>query len=158
MLSELKKEIEDCEDEEKRERNRKKNMNQETIQQLTNYIQNHQKYIAKLEIILRKLNNHMIKPYDVLTLIDAMDNYIKSYHNPDYYVDEELFDDFDLNSTSEESDVDDVDDLSDSASVSVNHLFIMTYSIDIREKFNLDFNSFNKINFLNSHAFHYNSF
>ena len=133
-------------------------MNQETIQQLTNYIQNHQKYIAKLEIILRKLNNHMINPYDVLTLIDAMDDYIKSYHDPDYYVDEELFDDFDLNSTSEESDVDDVDDLSDSASVSVNHLFIITYSIDIREKFNLDFNSFNKINSLNSHAFHYNSF
>ena len=158
MISELKKEIENWEDEEKRERNRKKNMNQETIQQLTNYIQKHQKYIAKLEIILRKLNNHMIKPYDVLTLIDAMDKYIKSYHNPDYYVDEELFDDFDLNSTSEESDVDDVDDLSDSASVSVNHLFIMTYSIDIREKFNLDFNSFNKINSLNSHAFHDNSF
>lgn len=108
-------------------------MNQETIQQLTNYIQNHQKYIAKLEIILRKLNNHMIIPYDVLTLIDAMDDYIKSYHDPDYYVDEELFDDFDLNSTSEESDVvdDDVDDLSDSASVTVNLLFIMNYSIDL---------------------------
>lgn len=134
MISELKKEIEDCEVEEKRERNRKKNMNQETIQQLTNYIQNHQKYIAKLEIILRKLNNHMINPYDVLTLIDAMDDYIKSYHDPDYYVDEELFDDFDLNSTSEESDVvvdDDVDDLSDSASVTVNLLFIMNYSIDL---------------------------
>lgn len=100
----MKKEIEECEVEEKREKNRKKNVNQDLIQRLGQYIRDHQKYISNIELILRQLNNHIINPYDVNDLIDGIDEYIKSYRDPDFWMDEELFDDFDLNAVSEESD------------------------------------------------------
>lgn len=75
-----------------------------------------------MELILRRLDNHIITPYDVLELIDGIDDYIKSYREPDYPLDESLFDEFDLNDSSEESDLNessDDDTYSDSASVNV---------------------------------------
>lgn len=122
----MKKEIEECEVEEKREKNRKKNVNQDLLQRLGQYIRDHHKYISNIELILRQLNNHIINPYDVNDLIDGIDEYIKSYRDPDFWMDEELFDEFDLNPASEESDGESdhsVESSLDSASVSVNTSF-----------------------------------
>lgn len=119
----MKKEIEECEVEEKREKNRKKNVNQDLLQRLGQYIRDHQKYISNIELILRQLNNHIINPYDVNDLIDGIDEYIKSYRDPNFWIDEELFDDFDLNAVSEESDNESVHSAEsslDSTSLSVN--------------------------------------
>lgn len=113
--------------EEKREKNRKKNVNQDLLQRLGQYIHDHHKYISNIELILRQLNNHIINPYDVNDLIEGIDEYIKSYRDPDFWMDEELFDEFDLNPASEDSDGESdhsVESSLDSTSVSVNgHLY-----------------------------------
>lgn len=79
QISLLKREVEECELEEKQERNRKKNPNHELINTLAEYSQNHQRYIENIEIILRQLDNQIVSPYNVLDLIDGVDEYLKSY-------------------------------------------------------------------------------
>lgn len=116
QISLLKREVEECELEEKQERNRKKNPNHELINTLAEYSQNHQRYIENIEIILRQLDNQIVSPYNVLDLIDGVDEYLKSYREEGFYLDDMLFEEFDLDNTSVDSEEDSTqeDALSDS--------------------------------------------
>ena len=104
QISELKKEIEDCECEEKREKNRKRNANQELIQKLEMYIKNHHEHITNLELVLRQLDNHIINPYDVGPILSAINDYLTYYRSSDYMFDDSIYDDFDLSAAPSKSD------------------------------------------------------
>ena len=80
-ISDLQKEIEDCEVEERREKLKKKNSNSSLIEKLETYIKNHHWHISKLEFILRQLDNQIIDPYDIEGILDAVDDYVSNYRS-----------------------------------------------------------------------------
>ena len=96
LLAELHKQIEDCEVEERRERAKKKNVNQSLVSTLEEHIENHQWYIERLEVVLRQLDNEILDPYGLEDCLSAAEDYIASYRDKDYFFDSSVFDDLEL--------------------------------------------------------------
>ena len=96
LLSELHKQIEDCEMEEHKEKTKKKNVNQSLVLTLEEYIENHKWYIEKLEIVLRQLDNEILNPYVLDDCLGMVEDYIASYRDKDYFFDSSVFDDLEL--------------------------------------------------------------
>ena len=94
QLDQLKHEIEECECEVKREKKSKRSVNQSAITKLESDIKNHNDCIHNLELILRQLDNNYVDPYKLDEVLDAVDNYLLNYKQPDYYFDSSLFDSF----------------------------------------------------------------
>ena len=95
-LSELHKEIDDCEVEEKREKNKKRNVNKSLIAKLEGYLKNHRWHIAHLELVLRQIDNEILDPYDVEAVLDGVQEYLSSYRDKGYVFDDSLYEEFDL--------------------------------------------------------------
>lgn len=85
LLAELHKQIEDCEVEERRERAKKKNVNQSLVSTLEEHIENHQWYIERLEVVLRQLDNEILDPYGLDDCLSAAEDYLASYRDKDYF-------------------------------------------------------------------------
>ena len=100
-ISDLQKEIEDCEVEERREKLKKKNSNSSLIEKLETYIKNHHWHISKLEFILRQLDNQIIDPYDIEGILDAEDDYVSNYRSKDFFNDESIYDELDMDTEDE---------------------------------------------------------
>ena len=95
-LSELHKEIDDCEVEEKREKNKKRNTNKALISKLEGYLKNHRWHIAHLELVLRQIDNEILDPYDLEAVLDGVQEYLSSYRDKGYIFDDSLYEEFDL--------------------------------------------------------------
>ena len=100
-ISDLQKEIEDCEVEERKEKSKKKNSNSSLIEKLETYIKNHHWHISKLEFILRQLDNQIIDPYDIEGILDAVDDYVSNYRSKDFFNDESIYDELDMDTEDE---------------------------------------------------------
>ena len=96
LLAELHKQIEDCEVEERRERAKKKNVNQSLVSTLEEHIENHQWYIERLEVVLRQLDNEILDPYGLDDCLSAAEDYLASYRDKDYFFDSSVFDELGL--------------------------------------------------------------
>lgn len=96
LLAELHKQIEDCEVEERRERAKKKNVNQSLVSTLEEHIENHQWYIERLEVVLRQLDNEILDPYGLEDCLSAAEDYLASYRDKDYFFDSSVFDELGL--------------------------------------------------------------
>lgn len=96
LLAELHKQIEDCEVEERRERSKKKNVNQSLVSTLEEYIENHQWYIERLEVVLRQLDNEILDPYGLDDCLSAAEDYLASYRDKDFFFDSSVFDELGL--------------------------------------------------------------
>ena len=94
QLDQLKREIEECECESKREKKNKRNTNQAAITKLDSDIKNHNDHIHNLELILRQLDNDLIDPYKLDEVLDAVDDYLASYKQPNFYYDTTMYDKF----------------------------------------------------------------
>ena len=96
LLAELHKQIEDCEVEERRERGKKKNVNQSLVSTLEEHIENHKWYIERLEVVLRQLDNEILDPYSLDDCLNAVEDYIASYRDKDFFFDSSVFDELEL--------------------------------------------------------------
>ena len=114
------KEVEECECEEKKEKAKKRNQNQSLITRYETYKKHHHWHISNLELVLRQIDNHIINPYDVDPIIDAVSEYIQHYRDSDFIFDDSVYEGFDLNSapveSESESSADDAAELSSSES------------------------------------------
>lgn len=114
-MTELQKQIEDCEVEEKREKLKKKNINTNLVDKLEGYIKNHHWHISNLELVLRQLDNELIDPYDIEGILDDVDDYLDNYRQKDYVFDNSVYDELDLsvavNSEEDEDDSNDEDEV-----------------------------------------------
>ena len=100
------KEVEECECEEKKEKAKKRNPNQTLITRYETYKKHHHWHISNLELVLRQIDNHIINPYDVDPIIDAVSDYIQHYRDSDFIFDDSVYEGFDLNSAPVESESD----------------------------------------------------
>lgn len=130
------KEVEECECEEKKEKAKKRNQNQAVITRYETYKKHHHWHISNLELVLRQIDNHIINPYDVEPIIDAVSDYIQHYRDSDFIFDDSVYEGFDLNSAPAESESDlsgdDTLELSSSES-RANSVTPVTFSLlDIR--------------------------
>lgn len=114
-ISELKKSLEDLECELKREKTKKRNVNQAAVQKYQSHITHHHWHISNLEKVLRQIDNHIIDPYDVESITDGVHDYITSFKDANYHMDEEMYSGFDLSTIPEIPD-NDTPDQSDSSS------------------------------------------
>ena len=102
-LSELHKQIDDCEVEAKREKNKKRNANKATLTKLEGYLRNHKWHIEHLEQILRQLDNKILDAYNVEPTLDSIDEYLDNYRDKGYMFDDSIYDEFDLDVSLPES-------------------------------------------------------
>lgn len=68
------------------------------IDELKKYIDRHAFHIGSLEQVLRRLDNDMINPDDLDSLIESLNVYIEQFEDPDYFHDEELYEQYSLDS------------------------------------------------------------
>ena len=94
QLNQLNREIEECECELKREKKGKRVGTQPSPTKLETDIKNHQDHIHNLELILRQLDNNLIDPYKLDAVLDAVDDYLASYKQPDFFFDTSIYDIF----------------------------------------------------------------
>lgn len=114
-ISELKKSIEDLECELKREKAKKRNVNQAMVQKYQSYISHHHWQISNLEKVLRQIDNHIIDPYTVEPVTEGVRDYLNSFRDSSYLLDDEMYSAYDLSTVSDgESDASDASDDSNS--------------------------------------------
>ncbi|KAK8821787.1 hypothetical protein WA556_002233 [Blastocystis sp. ATCC 50177/Nand II] len=115
-ISELKKSIEDLECELKREKTKKRNVNQSMVQKYQSYITHHHWQISNLEKVLRQIDNHIIDPYTVEPVTEGVRDYLSSFKDSSYALDDEMYSAYDLSTVPDgDTDADDTDDDSASA-------------------------------------------
>jgi CCR4-NOT transcription complex subunit 3 len=79
---------------------KKKKTKSETtrLEELKKYADWHAFHLRSLEQVLRRLDNDMIDPDDLDVVIETLELYMEQYEDPDYYHDEDLYDQFNLDS------------------------------------------------------------
>jgi len=79
---------------------KKKKTKSETtrLEELKKYADWHAFHIRSLEQVIRRLDNDMIDPDDLDFVIETIELYMEQYEDPDYYHDEELYEQFNLDS------------------------------------------------------------
>ena len=102
FISQLHKEIEDCEAEQKYEQTKRRNTNHALIARLGQYIKTHHWHVTNLELVMRHIHNELIDPYTIGTVLDGVEDYLQHYRDKDYIVDDGLYDDLNLDDSSEE--------------------------------------------------------
>ena len=112
-ISDLEKEIDDCEVEVKRESSKKRNVNKNTIAKMQEYLKNHHWHITHLEMILRQIDNEILSPYVVGENLEIVQEYIDSYRDSNYIFDDSVYDVFDLESSQDEEEDEDEDENGD---------------------------------------------
>ena len=68
------------------------------VDELKKYIDWHAFHLRSLEQVLRRLDNDMIDPDELDTLIESLDMYVEQFEDPDYYHDEGLYEQYNLDS------------------------------------------------------------
>lgn len=68
------------------------------IDELKKYIDWHAFHIGSLEQVLRRLDNDLINPDDMDSLIETLNVYLEQYEDPDYFHDEDLYEQYNLGS------------------------------------------------------------
>lgn len=68
------------------------------IDELKKYTDWHAFHLRSLEQVLRRLDNDMIDPDDLDTVIDSLSMYLEQFEDPDYYHDDGLYEQFNLDS------------------------------------------------------------
>lgn len=115
-ISQLKKSIEDLECELKREKTKKRNVNQSMVQKYQSYITHYHWQISNLEKVLRQIDNHIIDPYTVEPVTEGVRDYLSSFKDSSYALDDEMYSAYDLSTVPDgDTDADDTDDDSASA-------------------------------------------
>lgn len=70
----------------------------ERIDELKRYIDWHAFHLRSLEQVLRRLDNDVIDPDELDTVIESLAMYVEQFEDPDYYHDEGLYEQFSLDS------------------------------------------------------------
>ena len=68
------------------------------VTELKGYITRNEKHIGMLERVLRALDNDAITPEEVIELKDSVEYYVESNQDPDFYEDDEMYADLNLDS------------------------------------------------------------
>ena len=79
---------------------KKKKTKDETVRidELKKYIDRHAFHLRSLEQVLRRLDNDMIDPDELDSLIDSLVYYLEQFQDPDYYHDDGLYEQYNLDS------------------------------------------------------------
>jgi CCR4-NOT transcription complex subunit 3 len=68
------------------------------MDELKKFIDRHAFHLRSLEQVLRRLDNDMIDPDELDNLIDSLEIYVEQFEDPDYYHDEGLYEQYNLDS------------------------------------------------------------
>lgn len=80
-------------------RRRKRGTNEDPkVTELKGFITRNEKHIGMLERVLRALDNDAITPEEVIELKDSVEYYVESNQDPDFYEDEEMYAELNLDS------------------------------------------------------------